>query len=128
GEDDWLAQLEQALDEQTLGQVEARIGFAQSHTWTAVARLIYAAIEAMERSMLAIIFWLLVSLVVYTYVGYAGIVWLWASLKGKRTALLAGEFEPPVTVVVPAYNEAAILAAKVRNCLALNYPADRMQL
>ena len=64
----------------------------------------------------------------YTYVGYGGIVWLWAGLKGKRNAVLAGEFEPPITVVVPAYNEATILAAKVNNCLALNYPADKIQL
>lgn len=78
--------------------------------------------------MLTVVFWLLVGLVLYTYVGYGTIVWLWASLKGTRIAALAGKFEPLVTVVVPAYNEADILAAKVRNCLALNYPADKMQL
>lgn len=78
--------------------------------------------------MLAVLFWLLVGLVFYTYAGYGAVAWLWARLKGKRNALLAGEFEPPVTIVVPAYNEASILAAKVRNCLALNYPAEKLHL
>lgn len=35
---------------------------------------------------------------------------------------------PSVTVVVPAYNESAVIADKVRNLAALDYPADRLRV
>ena len=78
--------------------------------------------------MLTFLFWLFSAVVLYTYLGYGIIVWAWAKLarRGKHAAQTA--FEPEVTLVVPAYNEAAILAAKVQNCLALDYPADKLQL
>ena len=73
------------------------------------------------------LFWLALAVVAYTYVGYALVVWAWAKLKAPRPAPAPG-FEPAVTLVVPAYNEADILADKVRNCQALDYPAGRLQL
>ena len=33
-----------------------------------------------------------------------------------------------LTVLVPAYNEAGILAEKIENCLSLDYPADKLRL
>jgi cellulose synthase/poly-beta-1,6-N-acetylglucosamine synthase-like glycosyltransferase len=35
---------------------------------------------------------------------------------------------PRVTLVMPAYNEAAYIAAKIRNLATLDYPADRLQV
>lgn len=35
---------------------------------------------------------------------------------------------PSVTVLIPAYNEAAVIAQKVMNVLSLDYPADRLRL
>lgn len=72
------------------------------------------------------LFALLLALVAYTYLGYAAVVGVWAKLR-RPTEPPAG-FEPPVTLVVPAYNEADILAAKVENCLALDYPAEKLRL
>jgi poly-beta-1,6-N-acetyl-D-glucosamine synthase len=72
------------------------------------------------------LFWLSLAVVFYTYVGYAAVVGLWARLV--RRAPQPAMFEPDVTLVVPAYNEADVLADKVRNCLALNYPADKLRL
>jgi cellulose synthase/poly-beta-1,6-N-acetylglucosamine synthase-like glycosyltransferase len=77
--------------------------------------------------MLLIFFWLALAVVFYTYVGYALVAGVWARLAGRRTPP-AGPFEPEVTLVVPAYNEADILAAKVANCLTLDYPADKLRL
>lgn len=77
--------------------------------------------------MLPLLFWLALAVVVYTYAGYALLVGLWARLRGRRP-MPPADFTPPVTLVVPAYNEADILATKVQNCLALDYPADRLQL
>ena len=78
--------------------------------------------------MLQLFFWVALAGVLYTYVGYAVVVGLWARLAGRPPAAAAGSFEPPVTLVVPAYNEADILADKVRNCQELNYPAGQLQL
>lgn len=72
-------------------------------------------------------FWLALAVVAYTYAGYALVVGLWARLRGPRPAP-DNAFTPPVTLVVSAYNEADILAAKITNCLAQDYPAGRLEL
>lgn len=81
--------------------------------------------------MTILLFWAFLGVVFYTYVGYALLVGVWAQLsRYTRTASsTAGTaFEPNVTLIVPAYNEADILAAKVDNCLALDYPASKLGL
>lgn len=78
--------------------------------------------------MLIFLFWLFLGGVGYTYVGYGAIVWLWARLRQRPAPGPGAGFEPEVTLVVPAYNEADILADKVRNCLGLDYPAAKLQL
>jgi cellulose synthase/poly-beta-1,6-N-acetylglucosamine synthase-like glycosyltransferase len=67
--------------------------------------------------------------VLYTYVGYAFLAWLWVKVKGKResSVTMDGEF-PTLALIVPAYNEAGILDEKIKNSLALDYPADRWKL
>ena len=75
------------------------------------------------------LFWLSVALVGYTYVGYAAVVGLLAALLAQwRKPAPRQPYEPEVTLVVPAYNEANILAVKVENCLAQDYPAAKLQL
>ncbi|MEZ0542240.1 glycosyltransferase family 2 protein [Fibrella arboris] len=81
---------------------------------------------------LVLFFWLLMALVVYTYVGY-GLV-LYTLVKVRRLLGIGQHIVPPagdpvqVTVVVPAYNELDCLPAKLANCLAQHYPADRLHL
>jgi len=77
--------------------------------------------------MLTILFWLFLAVVFYTYLGYGAVVWVWARLLG-RAAAPALAFEPEVTLVVPAYNEADILEAKIQNCLAQDYPTRKLHL
>jgi biofilm PGA synthesis N-glycosyltransferase PgaC len=74
-------------------------------------------------------FWMALALVAYTYLGYAVVVGALAALVSRlRKPQALHAFEPDVTLVVPAYNEASILAAKVENCLAQDYPAGRLQV
>ncbi len=77
---------------------------------------------------LLFLFWLSLIIVFYTYVGYGLIVWLWARAVRGHSRPLAPDFEPEVTLVVPAYNEADILGEKVRNCQSLDYPAGKLKL
>jgi biofilm PGA synthesis N-glycosyltransferase PgaC len=78
--------------------------------------------------MVLSLFWLSIAVVFYTYVGYALVVGVWARLVRRPVAPATDSFEPEVTLVVPAYNEADILADKVRNCMSLDYPAHKLHL
>jgi len=79
--------------------------------------------------MVSLIFWLSLAIILYTYLGYGLIVWIWASFSKQGEERSGNKsYEPEVTLIVPAYNEAAILDAKVQNCLALEYPTAKLQL
>lgn len=76
------------------------------------------------------LFFALAFLVFYTYVGYGLVTWLLVRIRsGDPTppAEPAGYY-PPVTMVVPAYNELAYLPEKLQNCLSQDYPAQRLHL
>lgn len=72
-------------------------------------------------------FWILLALVVYVYAGYPLLLALLRTLGGARP-VQAGPGEPPVTLVVSAFNEAEVIAEKIENCLALDYPRERLQV
>lgn len=81
--------------------------------------------------ILKIVFWLAFAVIFYTYVGYALVVWIWSKAKrmlGGKTLQFSPDFEPEVTLVVPAYNEGDIIKSKIEDCLALDYPADKLQI
>ncbi|MEM8896415.1 MAG: glycosyltransferase, partial [Bacteroidota bacterium] len=72
----------------------------------------------------------LIAILFYSYLGY-GIV-LWALLKIKRLMkkpnIIDTGFEPEVTFVVAAYNEEECIETKIQNCLALDYPKEKLKL
>ncbi|MCA9968664.1 MAG: glycosyltransferase family 2 protein [Anaerolineales bacterium] len=80
--------------------------------------------------MLEVIFGLAVGLIVYVYVGYpallagvAGLARAW-----RRAAAAADAPLPRVTLLIAAYDEAETIAQKLDNSLALDYPAERLQI
>jgi hypothetical protein len=73
-----------------------------------------------------LIFWVSAALVIYTYVGYPALLWI-AQLLFRRPVKKA-EIEPAVSLLIAAYNEAEVIQAKVRNSLALDYPADKLEI
>ena len=76
--------------------------------------------------MIALLFWLAVGLVVYTYVGFPALVLLRARIRPRphRTA----DISPTVSVIIAAHDEAASIGPRVDNLLALDYPADRIEV
>lgn len=80
---------------------------------------------------LKVLFWILLITVVYAYFGYTLLLMLLALIRratgsGKtRDSII--EF-PPVTLIIPAYNEAECITAKVENTRALNYPGDKLKV
>ncbi|MBI1316887.1 glycosyltransferase [bacterium] len=75
------------------------------------------------------LFWVLVGLVGYTYLGY-GVV-LFVAIRIKRIFRSSGVPQDPdpwpsVTLVIPCYNEKSVLAEKLQNTRQLDYPSDRL--
>jgi len=68
------------------------------------------------------------TLVAYAYVGYP--LCLMALVAFRRTAVRRRALPewPAISITVPAYNEAANMAAKLEHLLSLDYPADRRQI
>jgi biofilm PGA synthesis N-glycosyltransferase PgaC len=76
--------------------------------------------------MSVVVFWASLIVVGYTYAGYALIVAVLARARGSEP--LAGAITPAVTVIIAAYNEARTIAARVRNVLQQDYPAERLSV
>ena len=76
--------------------------------------------------MLAIVFWLSVIFVLYTYVGYPVHLAFLAALKPKHE--YQEKFVPSVTLLITAYNEELVIAEKIENSLALDYSRDKLQI
>src|SRR5437868_3071384 len=72
------------------------------------------------------IFWVSAALVVYAYAGYP--LLLWVTQFFFREPVRKSDFTPSVSLLIAAYNEAGVIAAKVRNSLALDYPADKLEI
>jgi cellulose synthase/poly-beta-1,6-N-acetylglucosamine synthase-like glycosyltransferase len=70
--------------------------------------------------VLAAIFWICVALLVYTHVGYPLLL---ALLPKRRAAYPPLDAQPPVSLVIAAYNEGGVIDRKIANARALDYPA-----
>jgi cellulose synthase/poly-beta-1,6-N-acetylglucosamine synthase-like glycosyltransferase len=72
------------------------------------------------------IFWISTAVLAYTYLGYAG--WLWLRARFERRPVMAGPHQPTISVVMVVRNEAAVLERKIRNLLALDYPKELSEI
>lgn len=85
-----------------------------------------------------LIFWMSVSVVLYTFLVYPLVLVVLASLfqlsSDLRFALGRGNrrgvpvSDPLVSMIIPAHNEAGIIAGKMRNCAELDYPKSRLEI
>jgi cellulose synthase/poly-beta-1,6-N-acetylglucosamine synthase-like glycosyltransferase len=73
-----------------------------------------------------IVFWSAVALVGYAYVGFPVLILLRGLLWRRPYATL--ENTPTVSLIIVAHNEAASIGSKLENALALDYPADRLEV
>ncbi len=83
-----------------------------------------------------ILFFLCLTLIVYTYIGYGLLLFLLIKLKRiffkpaetSKHAQRNQPFTPPVTVFVAAYNEEEYVVEKIKNTLAQQYPPDLLSI
>jgi poly-beta-1,6-N-acetyl-D-glucosamine synthase len=75
---------------------------------------------------MAVLFWLAVLFVIYTYIGYPLLIFLFSRLKPAGTRHV--DELPVVTLLIAAYNEEKVIAQKLENSLSLDYPSDSLQI
>src|SRR4051812_25138576 len=73
----------------------------------------------------AILFWFSIVSIFYVYIGYPLLLYFFSH---KRSLPDGVEALPHVTLLISAYNEQGVIAEKLRNTLALEYPHDRMRI
>ena len=81
---------------------------------------------------LKILSWVLLFIIVYTYVGYG--ILLFIIIKIRRFFKIGNKqeidpsYEPEVTLFIAAYNEKDYVEAKMKNTLELEYPKEKLNI
>src|SRR5690606_16436843 len=74
----------------------------------------------------AFVFWASIAVLGYIYAGYPALLAIIRRVAGRRVH--RAPIEPDVCVFIAANDEAAVIASKLQNTLALDYPADRLEV
>lgn len=83
---------------------------------------------------LKILFWVCLLIVFYTYIGYGILLYIIIRFKrlfkGKplKTAIPGDDELPTMTLLICAYNEEEVVAEKMANTLAIDYPKDKFRI
>ena len=72
------------------------------------------------------VFWFSVLFVFYVYLGYPAVLLIWKRIGARPVQKKYSE--PTVSVVIAAHNEKERIEEKLRNCLSLRYPKDKLQI
>jgi cellulose synthase/poly-beta-1,6-N-acetylglucosamine synthase-like glycosyltransferase len=87
-------------------------------------------------TLLKTVFWASAGLLVYTHAGYPAALAALDRARGRRglgtdsdsTAPVSDAQLPGVSIIVAAYAEQAVIAERVANLRALDYPADKLEI
>jgi cellulose synthase/poly-beta-1,6-N-acetylglucosamine synthase-like glycosyltransferase len=79
-------------------------------------------------TLAALIFWISAGLLVYTQAGYALLLTLLSHVRPPRRPTATVAPLPSVAVIVAAYAEQEVIADRVANLRALEYPADQVEI
>jgi cellulose synthase/poly-beta-1,6-N-acetylglucosamine synthase-like glycosyltransferase len=74
--------------------------------------------------LIKILFWVLIAVVLYTYVGYGLLLWILIRFRKKAAPVSAAVTNalPRVAHIIAAYNEEDFIEKKINNALSLDYP------
>lgn len=80
--------------------------------------------------ILEIIFWTLLGITFYAYIGYGIVIWLMVKIKHffQAKSKFNMVYQPEVTLLVAAYNEQDCIEEKIKNSLSLNYPKEKLNI
>ncbi|WP_161668738.1 glycosyltransferase family 2 protein [Kallotenue papyrolyticum] len=74
-----------------------------------------------------IVFWGSIGLLTYTYIGFP-LITIVRGLLHPRRVRRDPTWTPKVSLIIAAYNEAAVIQRKLDNTFALDYPSDRLEV
>jgi len=76
------------------------------------------------------VFWIGISVVLYTYVGYGIVIYIFSKIVSRRTPFVTTTAEdlPHITLLIAAYNEEQFIEEKILNTLALDYPQSLLEV
>ncbi len=77
--------------------------------------------------VLKAVFWGSLGALAWTHVAYPAAAELAARMRTRRVRKDEAA-APSVTVIIPAYNEEPVIGRRLENLLALDYPADRLEI
>ena len=83
---------------------------------------------------LKILFWATLLIVFYTYLGYGILLYMIIRLKRlfagtpREAAVPADDQLPTITLLICAYNEEDVVAEKMANTLAIDYPREKFRI
>lgn len=85
------------------------------------------------QQILEVLFWILMGIVIYTYVGYAVVLYMLLFIKRlfckkKKNNEINETNLPEVTLLICAYNEEDVITEKMKNTLAINYPKNKFKI
>lgn len=81
--------------------------------------------------MVLYLFWFMLSVVFYTYIGYGVVLFAIVKIRGKNVKTYSDHQHqqlPSLVHIIPAYNEELYIEKKITNSLNLSYQKDKYQV
>jgi cellulose synthase/poly-beta-1,6-N-acetylglucosamine synthase-like glycosyltransferase len=72
------------------------------------------------------LFWLSLGVLVYVFFGFIVLLWMLSKFKGHTVR--KEDITPSISVIVCAFNESKHIERKLKNCLAFDYPVDKLEI
>lgn len=76
--------------------------------------------------MAHLVIWISLAFLLYVHIGYPLVLLVWRKLAQRPVKKRF--WEPPVSILIAAYNENETIERKLLNCLQLDYPRDKLQV
>lgn len=77
--------------------------------------------------MIQDMFWFFVLLILYVYFGYPLLLLILSKFR-PASPVQKADITPTVSLIIAAYNEEKIIAQKIENSLALDYPREKLEI
>ncbi|MEO0079238.1 MAG: glycosyltransferase [candidate division WOR-3 bacterium] len=74
-----------------------------------------------------VLFWIPLGIIVYHWILFPLVLWLWGKVAPRRLRPEQRAEPFRVSVVMAVFNEEAIIAEKMKNLLAMEYPEDKIE-
>jgi len=79
-------------------------------------------------TVMTALFWAAFGIMLYHWVAFPMTLWLWGKVSPRRYGPGPRSEPSKVSVVMAVFNEERIIAGKMKNLLAMDYPADKIEI